>query len=85
MHEGGAVGARLIAYECVAAAHQPSLVYPDKLTVYQGAWAYCAFDARAAGHEWRETGGVELAALVRNYGLHLLQAGTARADSVAKR
>ena len=63
------MGARLIAYECVAAGHQPSLVHPDKLTVHEGNWAFCCFDAFADGHQWKQTGGIELQELMRRAGL----------------
>jgi hypothetical protein len=55
----------LIAYECIAAGHQPTPQHADKLTVHEGGWAFCAFDALATGHQWRETGGVEMETLMR--------------------
>ncbi|HJW50336.1 MAG TPA: hypothetical protein VJ726_13055 [Candidatus Limnocylindria bacterium] len=30
------------------------------MTVVSNRWAYCAFDARAEGHEWQETEGVTI-------------------------
>lgn len=60
---------KLIAYECVADSHQPSLAHPDKLTIHDGAWSFCPFDARAEGHEWRETGGADLATVAQRFGL----------------
>lgn len=53
-----------VAYECTAPAHQVGEGGgPDKLTVHQGQWAFCAFDVKAGGHEWRPTGGVPLSML----------------------
>ncbi len=59
------MGITLIAYECIAPGHQPTPQHADKLTIHEGAWAFCAFDALATGHEWRETGGVDVDTLVR--------------------
>jgi len=61
--------AKLIAYECVAPDHQPSLLHPDKLTIHEGHWAFCPFDARATGHQWQETGGGEFSDLLTRSGL----------------
>jgi hypothetical protein len=58
-------GGSLIAFECIAAEHGSSAPRTDKLTIHQRAWAFCGFDARADGHEWRATGGVDLETLVR--------------------
>lgn len=63
------MGAKLIAYECVAAGHQPTALHPDKLTVHEREWAFCPFDARASDHDWRATGGVALDILTRRHGL----------------
>ena len=63
------MAAKLIAYQCVATDHQPSHLHPDKLTIYDGHWAFCAFDARANGHKWDETGGEQLEILMRHAGL----------------
>ena len=59
------MGATLIAYECIATGHQPTPQHADKLTIHEGAWAFCAFDTLATGHEWRATGGVDMDTLVR--------------------
>ncbi len=59
------MGGSLIAYECTAPGHQPSAEHVDKLTIHQGAWAFCAFDALAQGHAWSQTGGVDLETLMR--------------------
>ncbi len=59
------MGVSLIAYECTAPGHQPTADHVDKLTIHDGAWAYCAFDALAGGHAWRATGGVDLESLMR--------------------
>jgi hypothetical protein len=63
------MGAKLIAYECVAPEHEPSLLYPDKLTINEGQWAFCPFDARATGHVWRESAGAEFSELLIRAGL----------------
>ena len=63
------MAAKLIAYECIAADHQPSMLHVDKLTIHDGAWAFCPFDARADGHQWKPTGGADVEALTRHAGL----------------
>ena len=63
------MGAKLITYECVAVDHRPDQSHADKLTIHQSAWAFCAFDARADGHTWKETGGQDIDALLRHAGL----------------
>lgn len=40
-----------VAYECTAPSHQVGEGGADKLTVHDGKWAFCPFDAKAAGHE----------------------------------
>ncbi len=65
----------LIAYECVAPEHQPSLLLPDKLTIHEGSWAFCSFDSHADGHLWRETGGTDYADLLRRAGIALAEEG----------
>jgi hypothetical protein len=62
------VSAKIIAYECVAPSHEPNAAYPDKLTINEGGWAFCPFDARADGHDWHATGGEDLATLLRRRG-----------------
>ncbi len=52
-----------VGFNCVAPAHKVGDGGPDKLTVHQGQWAYCSFDARADGHEWRATEGATLTTL----------------------
>jgi hypothetical protein len=69
------VGSKLIAYECVASAHQASPKNPDKLTIYNGRWAFCAFGALADDHEWRDTGGADFGSLMRKVGLAVVAAG----------
>ena len=66
---GSVMKASLIAYECVASEHRPTLSHPDKLTVHEGHWAFCAFDARANDHEWRATGGESIDRLMARAGL----------------
>ena len=68
--------AKLIAYECEAPAHQPSLMHPDKLTIHGHEWAFCPFDARADGHRWKQTGGIDLESLTRRFGLPTVTAPT---------
>ncbi len=63
------MAAKLIRYECVAREHQPTLTHLDKLTVHQGDWAFCPFDAHAEGHRWRDTGGSDLETVQRRFGL----------------
>ena len=52
-----------IAYECAAESHRAGEGGPDKLTVYRREWAYCPFDARADGHDWRQSPGLTLSML----------------------
>ncbi len=59
------MGVALIAYECTAHGHQATPEHADKLTIHEGAWAFCAFNALATGHEWHETGGVDMDTLMR--------------------
>ena len=68
------MAAKLIAYECDAADHQPSVLHADKLTVHEGGWAFCPFDARADGHHWCATGGIDLEDVTRRAGLSALAA-----------
>ena len=62
----------VIDYECVAPDHTATAEHPDKLTVHQGHWAFCRFDAQADGHDWKPTGGVELQQLMRHVGLAIV-------------
>jgi len=50
----------LVHFVCIADAHatRETKSSSDTLTVVSNQWAYCAFDAKAEGHEWRETEGV---------------------------
>ena len=73
------MAARLIAFECIADGHRPSLVPPDKLTIHEGAWAFCPFDARADGHRWRATGGIDLEQITRHAGLSAVPTATPQA------
>lgn len=52
-----------VAYQCAAPSHQLGDGGPDKLTVHDGKWAFCPYDAKADGHEWRSTGGLPLSIL----------------------
>ena len=49
-----------VAYECTALSHRSGEGGPDKLTVHDGQWAFCPYDAKATGHEWVATGGLPL-------------------------
>ena len=53
----------LIAFTCAAKAHQASEAGPDRWTVHEGKWAYCGYDARADGHEWKANDGLTLSML----------------------
>jgi hypothetical protein len=55
MSKGG-----LIHFICIADAHatRETKSSSDTLTVISNQWAYCAFDARAEGHQWQEAEGV---------------------------
>lgn len=60
-----------IVYQCVATEHREGTGAPDRLTVHQGEWAYCPFDARATGHDWQRNPGrtlsmLEYAGMVRS-------------------
>ena len=50
----------LVHFVCIADAHatRETKSSSDTLTVVSNQWAYCAFDAKAEGHEWHETEGV---------------------------
>jgi hypothetical protein len=50
----------LVHFICIADAHatRETKSSSDTLTVVSNQWAYCAFDARAEGHDWQETEGV---------------------------
>jgi len=63
------MGSKLIAYSCDAPGHQPGSMPPDKLTVHQREWAFCAYDARADGHRWQKTGGASYEDLLRRAGI----------------
>jgi ribosomal protein L44E len=64
----GMTGPR-VAFICVAPEHLDQSAKPsDHLTIHEKEWAYCPRDARAAAHEWKQTGGaalVELELIVR--------------------
>jgi hypothetical protein len=79
----GALG-KLIVWECVASDHQASGLFPDKLTVHEGAWAFCRFNARADGHDWKATGGADLDVLLRHVGLSIVANDPATISSTSK-
>jgi hypothetical protein len=61
------VGAK-IGYACVSLDHQPGRAtpaLPDKLTIVDGEWAFCPSGSETAHHEWKATGGQDLADLMR--------------------
>lgn len=50
-----------VAFHCEAPAHHGrDGGGPDKLTIHEGQWAYCSYDSRADGHEWRRTEGLTI-------------------------
>lgn len=53
----------LVAFTCAAPAHLEAEAGPDKLTVHDGKWAYCAYDARADGHDWKPNDGIAISLL----------------------
>lgn len=57
MDKGG-----LIHYVCMADAHvsRETTSSSDTLTIVSGRWAFCALDAKADGHDWRETEGMTI-------------------------
>ena len=63
----------LIVFECVAAKHQTDVGSPDKLTIYERQWAFCRAGVQAEGHEWKETGGLDLEALRHHRGQPLVK------------
>ncbi len=46
-----------VAFVCSAPAHRSQAGSVDKLTVHEGQWAFCPYDAKAQGHQWDATGG----------------------------
>lgn len=42
-----------VTYVCAAPSHQSREGGPDKITVHAGAWAFCRYDTKADGHEWK--------------------------------
>ena len=67
-----------IGFECVAPDHrlQTTDDQPDKLTIINGEWAYCARSSRAEGHEWKSTGGEEYTSVVRRTNHSVVHAGS---------
>lgn len=59
----------VVDFECVAPDHAATSQRPDKLTIHERRWAFCAFDALADGHAWKATGGIALPDLMRRAGL----------------
>jgi hypothetical protein len=53
----------LVAFTCAAPAHRDTEAGPDKLTVHEGKWAYCGYDARADGHQWKANDGIAISLL----------------------
>lgn len=57
----------LITYRCAALQHQAPRPGADHhVTIYKRQWAFCAYDTKAGGHEWEDTGGVALSTLERS-------------------
>jgi hypothetical protein len=51
----------LVHFRCTNPAHARSAAErSDTLTLFEGLWAYCPFDIRAADHVWSPTGGVTI-------------------------
>jgi hypothetical protein len=60
-----------VAYECHAPSHRSGEGGgPDKLTVHDGEWAFCAFDARADGHVWERSPGLTMSMIRRSASPH---------------
>ena len=57
----------LVAFFCMkpehGVAHNGGV--SDHLTISEGAWAYCARDARLEDHAWEPTGGLSLSEVER--------------------
>ena len=52
----------LIEWWCVSGHHlRMAAQLPDRLTIRERAWAYCAGDAPESAHEWRSRGDLTLA------------------------
>lgn len=65
MHRAVAMaGDRLIRFVCTASAHRRSTELG--LTQHEGEWALCP-DLLAQGHEWMDTGGLEVADAVASW------------------
>lgn len=78
--------AKLIEYVCVAKDHQPTDGRLDKLTVNDGAWAFCPFDTKADGHVWERVDAADVEHVVRRFGLSALsQLGTERSGAPSER
>ena len=59
--------AALIAFFCMNPEHRSAQngSKSDHLTVADGAWAYCAGDARRTDHVWEPTGGISVSDVER--------------------
>lgn len=65
-----------VAFVCDAPAHRSGEGGgPDKLTVHDGRWAFCAYDSKADGHEWKPSSGLSLSMLRHPPGVRELSKG----------
>ncbi len=65
-----------VAYQCETPSHRVREGGgPDKLTVHQGQWAFCPFDAKADGHRWVPTGGLTLSMLRHTAAMRVRERG----------
>lgn len=78
------VTARVISFECVAEGHTANARHPDKLTIHEERWAFCPFNARATGHQWRETGGQDLDLLMGRLAVALSSVPATKPEPPAK-
>lgn len=50
-----------VGFICMAPAHlDKNGPLVDHLTIHETDWAYCPFNVRTDGHEWKPTGGVTM-------------------------
>ena len=56
----------LIVFVCTAPGHLDGKLGKDRVTIYNGGWAYCPHDTRADGHLWTPTGGLTIGDIEAN-------------------
>ena len=54
----------LVHFRCGNPAHEPDGQPSDTVTLVEGLWAYCPYNVRADGHDWRPTGGQKIEELL---------------------